>query len=62
MKPCCQNWLDNSAKPKRPREGRFKERQSCPTCGTEFEITFEEVATLGDDGDSEYAVVGADPV
>ena len=62
MKQCCQKWLDNDCQPKNPREGTFKEKQSCPKCGQRFEVEFEEIASLGDDGNSEYTVVGADPI
>jgi len=62
MAKCCKNWLDKKCQPKNPRSGRFTEIQACPTCGTRFKVTFEEIAVLGDDGNSEYAVVAADPV
>lgn len=62
MKRCCQNWLDNNCQPKNPKTGKFKERQPCPKCGQKFEVEFEEIAVLGDDGNSEYQVVGADPI
>lgn len=62
MKACCQSWLDNEAYPLKPKEGTFTEVQACPKCGKRYRITFEEIATMGDEGESDYVVVGADPV
>jgi hypothetical protein len=61
LKTCCDQWLQ-TLKPKIPRSGDFTEIHSCPTCGQKFRVTFEEIPALGDDGISDYAVVGADPV
>jgi len=48
--------------PKLPKSGTFSEVQKCGSCGDQIKITFEEIATLGDDGNSSYAAVEAEYV
>jgi hypothetical protein len=61
MNQCCNAWVQ-SLSPRTKGKGRFTEIRTCPTCKTQFRVTFEEVSLLGDDGNSQYAVVGADPI
>lgn len=38
-KDCCKNWYQSQL-PKHPKEGRFQETHSCPTCETPLDIIF----------------------
>lgn len=59
MDKCCELFLQNCF-PNNRKKDVFKEKHKCPTCGKELIVTFQEIASLGDEGNSDYIVIGAD--
>lgn len=48
MKECCDKFLLGLF-PRRPREGKFVEQHSCPTCGEKLNVIFECHQGMGSD-------------
>lgn len=57
MKPCCDNYVQNS-QPKKPQNvDFFYEIQTCP-CGQKLRIHFRRIEVLG--GEVHYAPISAE--
>lgn len=62
MKDCCKIWIDDECFPKEKVAGKWTELLNCSKCDTLYSVGFEEIAVLGDDGKSEWALISVDPV
>lgn len=49
LSKCCDSYVLRDAVAKSPKEGRFYETHTCPTCKRKMKILFEGNRTMGDD-------------
>jgi hypothetical protein len=58
MNDCCNEWL-KKVEPLRPKEGRFVETRTCPSCKTVHQILFVGEVLEGPPGEEQPIVCAA---